>query len=283
MKRFAYLLITVFIFSCTSNTIYKKPKDLIPRDSMVLLIKDMYIATSARHVKNKFSQKKKNYLPLIYQKYKIDSFRFETSNNFYTSKVETYNDLISDVKSLLKKELAIYEGKIKTQDSIKKVERRNDSIISAETDRKIKDSILIKDKTSEIEKIKKSIRKKPKDSLTLKKEIFEIEQIIDSIKCKAEGRELLKEKTVEFKQLTDSLKRKPKNSQLLKKELVEIKKTIDSIKNTNKNSIQLKDKIVGDIKKLKDSAKNNIKKEAKKAKKIIKPLKNKDEKDHERE
>lgn len=282
MKKFAYLLITVFIFSCTSNTIYKKPKDLIPRDSMVLLIKDMYIATSARHVKNKFSKKKKNYMPLIYEKYKIDSFRFENSNNFYTSKVETYNELISDVKEILKKELAIYEGKIKTQDSIRKVERKNDSIKAAEIDLKIKDSILIKDKKAEIEKIEKSIKKNPKDSITLKKEVFEIEKIIDSIKCKAEGRKLLKEKTAELKQLTDSLKRKPKNSDLLKKELVLIKKTIDSIKNTNKDSIQLKDKIVNDVK-LKDSTKNKIKKGLKNTKKVIKPLKNQKEENNQKE
>ena len=47
-KGFFYIAILLFLLSCTSNTIYKKPKDLIPKDSMVALLTDMYIASSAK-------------------------------------------------------------------------------------------------------------------------------------------------------------------------------------------------------------------------------------------
>lgn len=259
MKKFVYILITVFIFSCNSNTIYKKPKDLIPRDSMILLIKDMYIASSSRHIKNKFSKKEKNYLPLVYEKYKIDSFRFKTSNNFYTSNVETYHEMVSDVKEILKKELAVYERKTKIQDSIQKVERRIDSIKNVERDIKIKDSILIHKKEQEIDKIKKSILKKPKDSITFKKEITEIQKLIDSVQNKAKERTFLKEKTALYEKLRDSLKRKPKNKEFLTQQYNALKKTIDSIKKINGDSIQLKNQLVG-MAKLKDSSKNKINK-----------------------
>jgi hypothetical protein len=75
----AFFLIIVLFASCTSNTIYKKPKDLIPEDQMVDLLVDLYIANAAYNSKTKKSLKKIDYLPLIYEKYHIDSLRFRKS------------------------------------------------------------------------------------------------------------------------------------------------------------------------------------------------------------
>ena len=95
MKHFFYIAILLFLLSCTSNTIYKKPKNLVPKDSMIALLTDMYIASSAKNVKNKFLKREKNYMALVYGKYKIDSTRFDVSNDYYTSKIEEYTpDLI---------------------------------------------------------------------------------------------------------------------------------------------------------------------------------------------
>ena len=59
---------------------------------MVALLTDMYIASSAKNVKNKFLKKEKNYMILVYEKYKIDSTRFDISNKYYVSKTEEYTD-----------------------------------------------------------------------------------------------------------------------------------------------------------------------------------------------
>ena len=80
MKKLSFLLLFIFLISCTSNTIFEKPKDLIPRDTMSLLIQDMMIASSAKFVKNKNKEKKINYMSFVYDKYKIDSLRFHNSN-----------------------------------------------------------------------------------------------------------------------------------------------------------------------------------------------------------
>ena len=47
MKKILPLLIGILLTSCTSNTILKKPVDLIPKDTMVLLLTDLFIAKSA--------------------------------------------------------------------------------------------------------------------------------------------------------------------------------------------------------------------------------------------
>ena len=86
MKKASVIIVIFCVFlSCTSNTIYEKPKDLIPKDSMVLLLKDLYVASAARNLKNIRLQKRFSYVPLIYKKYEIDSARFQRSNFFKKS------------------------------------------------------------------------------------------------------------------------------------------------------------------------------------------------------
>lgn len=118
MRKILYITVLLFLASCTSNTIYKKPKDLIPKDSMISLLTDMYIASSAKNVKNKFLKKEKNYVVLVYEKYKIDSTRFDTSNDYYTSKIEEYTDILNSVKSNLDSLQNIYTEKQEAKDSI---------------------------------------------------------------------------------------------------------------------------------------------------------------------
>jgi len=124
MKKLSFLLLFIFLISCTSNTIFEKPKDLIPRDTMSLLIQDMMIASSAKFVKNINKQKKINYMSFVYDKYKIDSLRFQNSNFYYISKIDLYEEIITDAKVKLEKKKKFYSNLKKTQDSIKKNKRK---------------------------------------------------------------------------------------------------------------------------------------------------------------
>ena len=101
MKKISYLFIFIFLVSCTSNTIFEKPKDLIPRDTMSLLLQEMMIASSAKFIKNKSQQKNINYMPFVYEKFKIDSTRFYASNYYYISKIDLYLEILEDAKTNL--------------------------------------------------------------------------------------------------------------------------------------------------------------------------------------
>lgn len=119
MKKLIFFVTTVLLlFSCTSNTVYEKPKDLISKDSMVILLKDLYLANGARSIKNKRQQRKISYLPLVYKKYKIDSARFQRSNVYYTSKTDEYSSLLQEVLTILQSEQKIFLEKNKIRDSI---------------------------------------------------------------------------------------------------------------------------------------------------------------------
>tara|TARA_B110000902_G_scaffold142093_1_gene164032 strand:- start:15583 stop:16068 length:486 start_codon:yes stop_codon:yes gene_type:complete len=120
MKKLSSLFIFIFLVSCTSNTIFKKPEDLIPKDTMSLLMQDMMIASSAKFVKNKKLQKRINYMAFVYDKYKIDSIRFQKSNFYYTSKIDLYEEIITDAKKELEVKKEFYKKRKSTLDSIKK-------------------------------------------------------------------------------------------------------------------------------------------------------------------
>lgn len=139
MKKTSYLLLFIFLASCTSNTIFEKPKDLIPRDTMSLLMQDMMIASSAKFVKNINNQKKINYMGFVYDNYKIDSLRFQNSNYYYTSKIDLYEEIIADAKAQLEKKKEFYSNIKTIQDSI-----RNDSI-KKNIKKKVLDTIDISD------------------------------------------------------------------------------------------------------------------------------------------
>lgn len=118
MKQLTVFLSFVFLVSCTSNTIYKKPKNLIPKDSMLLLLTDMYIASSAKFSKNKNLERDVNYMFLVYENYKIDSVRFKSSNTYYTSRIEEYNEMLSEVRKRLETRREVFDKKLKERDSL---------------------------------------------------------------------------------------------------------------------------------------------------------------------
>ena len=113
-----YLILIVLFASCRSNTIYEEPKDLIPKDSMMMLLKDLYLATAAKNIKNKRQQKKVSYITLVYNKYNIDSLRFNTSNLYYTSKIDIYEPMLNEITELLEKEQEIFTKAKKIKDSL---------------------------------------------------------------------------------------------------------------------------------------------------------------------
>ena len=135
-------MLIILFASCKSNTIYDEPLDLIPKDSMMMLLKDLYLATAAKSIKNSRQQKKVSYTTLVYNKYNIDSLRFNSSNLYYTSKIDVYEPMLNEITALLKKEQEFFTEAKKIKDSLYTDSLLNNSI-------KIKKEL----KTEDIKKI----------------------------------------------------------------------------------------------------------------------------------
>lgn len=174
MRNFLYILIFILVASCTSNTIFKKPDDLISKEEMVNLLTDLYIATAAKNVKNENGDKKIDYTFLVFDKYGIDTTRFSNSNFYYTTKIDEYEAIYKKVEERIKSKNKEYKGikKIKdsirkdslkevkfTRDSINKIAKRLDSIKQDSVMRLsgiINDSIKI-NQLENFEKVKDSV------------------------------------------------------------------------------------------------------------------------------
>ncbi len=155
MRKAAYILIGLLLVSCTSNTIYKKPENLISKDSMVLLLTDMYIASSAKNQKNKFLEREDNYMFLVYEKYKIDTTRFDVSNVYYTSQVDEYTEILKKVKRNIDSLATFYKEMKKEQDSIKGKDKiLKDSVLNDKrVFKEVPDELLIERDYKELEKV----------------------------------------------------------------------------------------------------------------------------------
>jgi len=160
IKSLGFIFIGILLFTaCTSNTIYKKPADLIPQKQMVNLLTDMYLANAATNVKTKKLERNIDYMPLVYEKYGIDSLRFQTSNIYYMSRIDDYEAIYKKVELRLKKMLDTTETAQKVKDSLKLLKNKKPSIEEKELPKNIKRSL---EKENFLKNTKPLREKKPK-------------------------------------------------------------------------------------------------------------------------
>lgn len=113
-------IVLLLVVSCTSNTIYEKPKDLLSKNKMADILTDMYIAEGAKSVNNKNLERLVDYMPLVYEKHKIDSLQFASSNFYYNSRIDDYEAIYKMVDQRLKKLHTKYDTILKKADSLKR-------------------------------------------------------------------------------------------------------------------------------------------------------------------
>ncbi len=102
MRHIFYITVFIIFFSCESKTKFKEPEDLISREQMIDLLIDLHIGVAAKNVKNKNLERDINYMVFVFEKYKIDSIRFQKSNIYYMSNIEEYEEMFEEVEAKLK-------------------------------------------------------------------------------------------------------------------------------------------------------------------------------------
>lgn len=119
IKRIGILALICTFVACTSNTIYEKPENLIPKDQMVDIMTDLLLATGAKNTRNINLERKINYYPLVFEKYNIDSTRFKESNLYYTSRIDDLDYIFSRVEKRLKDLKDLYDRDKALKDSLR--------------------------------------------------------------------------------------------------------------------------------------------------------------------
>ncbi len=124
---------------------------------MSLLIQEMNIASSSKYIKNKNLEKKINYMPLVYDRFHIDSIRFQTSNLYYMTKIDLYQEILTDAKTSLEKQKNYFDGIKKRKDSLRKDSISKNKVLQRKNNKK--DTL---DKDLEINNKWDKVKLKPK-------------------------------------------------------------------------------------------------------------------------
>ncbi len=110
MNKILVSFILFFLISCSSELKLKdKPKNLISKDSMVVLLKDLSILES--HINLKYPQIQTSYKTiinsseLIFKKYNIDTNRFNSSMEYYIVHQKDMQAIYSQVLDSINREI----------------------------------------------------------------------------------------------------------------------------------------------------------------------------------
>jgi hypothetical protein len=123
-KAYFIVALILALSACTSNTVIKKPDDLIPKEQMVELLTEMMLATGAEGIRNAEGDRNIDYFPLVFAKYGIDSARFKRSNFYYTSRIDDYEEILSRVDARLKELRIEFDRERMRADSMMRPEDR---------------------------------------------------------------------------------------------------------------------------------------------------------------
>lgn len=102
----------------------EKPENLIPRDKMIEILRDLAILNAGRTT-NMVILQKNEIVPMayLYAKHSIDSAQFSDSDRYYASLPEEYASIYAEVEALLEVEKESVEERKRVKDSIQTKER----------------------------------------------------------------------------------------------------------------------------------------------------------------
>ncbi|MBT8182450.1 MAG: DUF4296 domain-containing protein [Eudoraea sp.] len=126
MRKILLLILTIStLFSCGEEVI-EKPINLISKEKMIDILYDLAIINAAKSSGPSVTENT-NFEPMeyIYNKYKIDSVQFVTSDLYYASLPLEYEDIYKKLEIRIVKEKERF---------IKSGERKKDSLIKAKQD-----------------------------------------------------------------------------------------------------------------------------------------------------
>ena len=141
MKNLFAILLAILLISCGENLL-DKPEDLIPKDKMINILKDITILNSARSSSvTVLHDHKIEPTTFVFSKYGVDSLQFVTSDRYYASLPNEYEAMYVEIEKKLDHE----------KEQMSEAKRINDSL-----------ELQVNKKKSQMRRVKP---KKSKDTL----------------------------------------------------------------------------------------------------------------------
>ena len=141
MKNLFVLLLVILLTSC-GEKLLEKPEDLIPKDKMINILKDLTILNSARNLSvTVLHDYKVEPTTFVFSKYGVDSLQFVTSDRYYASLPNEYEAMYEEIEKQLDEEKEEISELKKIKDSLELKSKSKESPIKKEKSIKTKDSL----------------------------------------------------------------------------------------------------------------------------------------------
>lgn len=141
MKKVFLLTILICLTSC-SEKLLKEPEDLIARDKMVDVLKDLAIVNAAKTTNTAILRDNDiDPIAFIFEKHSIDSMQFVESDKYYASLPIQYESIYKEVESRLEKEHTILNVAKAVEDSLKLQKREQKQKLERLKKQKTTDSL----------------------------------------------------------------------------------------------------------------------------------------------
>lgn len=139
MKKIIGLLsLGVLLLNCNSKPV-EKPDNLVSKEEMINILYDLYVVNAMKSTELQFLQDRGiTAADYVYKKYKIDSLQFATSDRYYASDVDEYENIYKEVTERLKQNKAEIDSLLLKNPE---VEVSKDSTKTDPTRFKLKDSV----------------------------------------------------------------------------------------------------------------------------------------------
>ena len=120
MRKWVVCVTLMGLFWSCGEHLIDPPENLIPKDTMVLVIKDLAVMNAAKTTNlGKLREHGIEPTEYVFEKYRIDSAQFVTSDRYYASQPAEYEALYSRVEELITEESEFMNQQKKIKDSIK--------------------------------------------------------------------------------------------------------------------------------------------------------------------
>lgn len=124
MKKIAFFWILILLLACNENLV-EKPENLISKDKMIEILKEMAIVNAAKNSDmTMFQDNNINPTEYVFKKFNIDSLQFVLSDKYYASKPDVYESIYTEIDTLLIIEKKAANDLKKRNDSIEKEKNR---------------------------------------------------------------------------------------------------------------------------------------------------------------
>ena len=106
IKKGVFVVLSICLLGCQEVVRPEKPDNLIPQETMVQLLTEVYLGNSARSIDNKRIREQGIKLDsFLFAKYSVDSIQFAKSNAYYAADLDTYNAIFDKIQEQLEQEL----------------------------------------------------------------------------------------------------------------------------------------------------------------------------------